>query len=317
MLLGDWISLDFPWYVQVEFVLLVAFAYAFWPLTFLMAGAIALAVRVRKRATRVILIALSVLWVFGLLAKLTPNIDAAVRQANVRSRQYTLAQSKVVAGMTLPAGTVVTRSSDDPNGVEALDLKTPATIGGLPVIGQVYLTDARVNGEAMLARDATINGIPCAAGAIARLNEIGDLAECTLAHAAVVKSVPCKDKINLENGVTCTLAREYVYRGYAWPVGTLANVNDAQNASFTVGSRAPAMTVAGLALPQGANVNFGDKGLWVDFTGLPLHYRDCDINHLSNVLTSYRSFEAQCVGTQGRTLTLPPSVIGGKQIRQE
>src|SRR5262249_50765404 len=145
--------------------------------------------------------------------------DQAKNQADylsdLHSRQRTLAQSTVIHGIHLPAKTVVTSNQSDPNELAAVDLPSPTTINGIPLVGHVGFSDGDLDGTMTLAHDAHIGTAFCSAQAPVRFVS-GKLVECGLAKPSPIGGIPCSGAINLENGVVCTLAATYSRYGYVW-----------------------------------------------------------------------------------------------------
>ncbi len=159
------ISLHFTWW-QLALGLL---AVGFWPLT--ATTALAAFWVWRQRASRLAQVAALVaigLWAASgatnLLAIVARLHEGAQFSASLRARQRTLPRSTVVAGMLLPGGTVLTRSSDEGSDeIVAIDLPASVEIRGVPVIGHVPLNAGALDGDVTLARDSRVGDARCSA----------------------------------------------------------------------------------------------------------------------------------------------------------
>ncbi|HXO18188.1 MAG TPA: hypothetical protein VN909_08450 [Candidatus Dormibacteraeota bacterium] len=172
------ISLHFTWW-QLALGLL---AVGFWPLT--AAAALPAFWVWRQRASRLAQVVAFVaigLWAASgaasLLAIVARLNEGAQYSASLRARQRALPRTTVVAGMLLPSGTVLTRSSDEGSDeIVAIDL--PAAV----VIHGVRVGDAR-----------------CSAREGARF-ESGRLVECRLSAPSRIRGIPCSGDVDLQVG---------------------------------------------------------------------------------------------------------------------
>lgn len=253
------ISFQFPWWVDLLFLV----AMAFWPLSLAAAAAaILLWLRRTRLAVRIVTIPVLVLWcvsagvnLYGLIDNRRSDVRAA---ADLRSRERTLTEPTRIAGIALPAKTVVTRRfGQGPEQIQTLDLTEPADIHGMPLIGRVEFDDAgQIHGTVTLARDAPIGGIPCSAktGVIVLS---GRLSSCTLAQPHAVHGIPCSGNLDITVGVACTLAARYERFGIAWAPQTFISDSPLEGKTwFATGPIAPSLRVLGTALPQRSSVEY-------------------------------------------------------------
>ena len=269
------INLQFTWWDIALFLL----ATVFWPLTLVAAIAVLWAWRRPSRPAQIVAGIALLFWAGSAVTNLLiighQAHDQRQYEADVASRQRKLAQSTVVGGMRLPAGTVVTREPNGgPNDVEALDLPEATVIQGVPVVGHVRFGIGALDGDLTLARDAVIGGVPCSAGAPVRFGS-GSLAECRLARAALVHGIPCTGDVRLEQGVMCALSHDYIRYGSAWRAETkITDFGDL--VWFHIGSLPPSMRVFGTQLPAESEVQFNHGYLAsVDLRSNPVQYRGC------------------------------------------
>jgi|HubBroStandDraft_4_1064222.scaffolds.fasta_scaffold00051_29 hypothetical protein len=271
------IDLQFTWWQIVLWIL----APWFWPLTF---GAVGAAIWVwRQRRSKVgwaVAIVVVGLWTISGATNLsilaTRARNHAQYIADLRARQSTLAHGSVVAGVRVPAGTVVTRAAGWSGEVAAFDLPIATVIHGVPLRGHVGLSSGALDGEVRLARDARIGGIPCTARAPVRF-EAGKLLECRLAESSRIRGVPCAGDINLESGLVCTLAADYARFGFTWRAQTkLTDYGDL--VWFGIGPVPPSLQVLGSALPRDSEVQFAQGHVaGVDVRSHPLSFHGCAI----------------------------------------
>jgi hypothetical protein len=272
------ITIEFPWWTTVAFVLIEAF----WPLTIAAAGAVIwVCLARRSRAARIVAVLVALPWLVSAGMNLWLRIDAARTQAFSaaydRAHQRTLATDGVVAGMRLPAGTIVT--TDEKFNISSLELATPAVLFGVPLKGTVTLRDAKLDGSETLARDATIAGLPCAADGGASFDD-GRLTGCRLAHAATIAGIPCRSFVNVQpDFFGCELAAPYARYGATWSEGTDVRGND-DDRTFTIGARASSLRVYGLPLPQGTMVVYHKGAIAMVTLTSALSYRGCKIARL-------------------------------------
>jgi hypothetical protein len=287
MTLADWITLDIPWWV---FVLWYVGA-AFWPLTALAALLGLLYWRLRTRAALLLFAVPLAVWVVSAGVNLSPYVARLYQRAEIRSRQYTLTQPALIDDIRLPAGTVVTRSRENPNSAEAIDLKTPTVIAGIPVVGHVDVPGGRMMNDVTLARNATIDGVLCSPKGNVHLDFLGHLTECTVPYPVLVRGVPCDGTVNVEYRVQCTLAKDYSRLGYVWRASTVIR-DGGDNVMFTVGPNPPSPNVLGSPLPQAAEVQFSrGKLLSINFGDRPIRYGKCVVGQ---ILGDDGGYEAQC-----------------------
>jgi hypothetical protein len=253
------ISIQFPWW----FSLLLLVATFFWPLT--LAAAVAatwLWLQRSRRTVRIVTIPVLVLWAVSGSLNLYGFIDnqrsRAHDAAELRSRERILAEPTRIAGIMLPAKTVVTRwYGKGPERIQSLDLAEPADVHGIPLIGRVEFDETgRIDGTVTLAHDASIEGVPCSTKADAMLLN-GRLSSCTLAQPHTVRGIPCVGKLDITAGVECTLAARYERFTVTWPPQTFINDSPLEGKTwFTVGRSAPSLRVLGTTLPGGTVVEY-------------------------------------------------------------
>ena len=209
------INIEFPWWTSVAFVLIEAF----WPLTIAAAGAVVwVCLARRSRAAWIVAVLIALPWLVSAGANVWLRIDAARTQAFSaaydRAHSRTLATDSVVAGMHLPAGTIVT--TDENFKISSLELGAPAVLFGVPLKGTVTLRDAKLDGSETLERDATIAGLPCAADGGASFSD-GRLTSCRLARATTIAGIPCSGYVTVQpDFLGCVLAAPYVRYGVTW-----------------------------------------------------------------------------------------------------
>src|SRR5579863_7494420 len=254
MLIADWISLSGPTAagLMVTYVLIKAF----WPLTLLAAIAIGFWLRRRKSTgTRMVAGIAVVFWVISAVPYFYYVGGEAVSRAQLGSRQETLRDATTIAGIQLPAGTLVTHpSAAARDEIESLDLQREASVYGIPLTGNVTFDGGRPDGFVTLARDAEIGGVPCSAKAGVQLKR-GTLETCTLSRPSRIRGIPCRGDLSLtDDGVQCTLASEYRQFGITWQPGTAASIGE--SASFDVMARAPNLYLMGSPLPGRAVIEF-------------------------------------------------------------
>jgi hypothetical protein len=245
------------------------------------------------------------LWLLSGCTNLGTILHRAQVQAqylsDLRARQRTLATDSVVAGMRLPAGTVVTHdvySSD----IVALDLPVATEVRGVPLKGHVGMSNGGLDGEVQLSRDARIKGIPCAAGASLRF-ESDKLVECELSQPSRIRGIPCEGSLALEPGIVCTLAFNYSRFGYMWRAQTkITDYGDL--VWFRVGANPPSLYVLGSPLPADAEVQFTNGRIAsVDVRNKPARFRGCTIGL---ILVSGGKVTGQAVGA----CTIPEARTG-------
>ncbi len=272
------IGIQFPWGFDVAIVLI----WAFWPLTIAAAGAVIWLYLARtSRAARVVAIIIGLPWVVSAGLNLWLRIDAvrshAAGVAYERAHRQTLASDTVVSGMHLPANTVLV--TDDAFHLSSVELSKPTVLFGVPLQDTVSLSDAKLDGSQTLQHDATIDGLPCAADASTSFAN-GRLTNCKLAHPAMVRGVPCRGYVTIqEDFLGCELATPYQKYGATWYEGTDVRGND-DELTFTVGSRPSSLHVYGSPLSQGTMVVYQKGAIAMLTLNTPLRYRGCTITSI-------------------------------------
>ena len=272
------IDIQFPAWVY-PFVILI---YAFWPLTVAMAGTgIWLYVARTSRAARIAAIVAAILWSasagLNLYFRVSDARAHAAGDAYTNAHQRTLASDAVVSGMHLPAGTVVV--TDDDFHLASLQLSKPALLFGVPLQGTVGLHDGALDGSQTLQRDATIDGLPCAADSDVSFAG-GRLSSCRLSHATTIRGVPCGGYVNVGDAfLGCEVAQAYRRYGTTWNEGTDVRGNDGE-LTFTIGPHGSSLRVYGSSLPQGSMVVYRNGAIAMITPGAPLHYRGCALTHI-------------------------------------
>jgi hypothetical protein len=268
------ISIQFPWWTSIIFVLINTF----WPLTIVAAAAAIWVFLARKsRVAWIVAGVVAIPWVLSAAGNVyvlisnarTQQFSAAYDRAHLR----TLANDEVVSGMQLPAGTVL-RTSENFQ-LTSLELSKPALLFGVPLTGTVTLHDGKLDGSQTLQRDATIEGLPCAADGGATFGD-GHLSDCRLAHPATIRGVPCRGYVTIHaDFLGCELATPYVRYGVTWYPGTDVRGNEA-DLTFTVGSQSPSLRVLGSSLPKGTMIGY--RNGTIDSIALnTFHYRGCTL----------------------------------------
>jgi hypothetical protein len=291
--LADWIS--FSWQNATAMVAVYSLVRAFWPLTIF--AAVALWFWWRRRssvAARIVAGLAAILWLASAIPYFYLVGSQVAFAARLRSRQETLTNATVIAGIRLPAGTLVTHpTAEARNAIASLDLQDEASIYGAPMTGHVDFSNGRPDGFVTLARDAAIGGIPCSADAQVRLTE-GKVDTCTLSHASSVRGIPCRGDLSLsDDGVQCRLSSEYQRFGVTWRAGTQVSIQG-NGGSFDVMAQPPNLYVLASLLPYRAIVEFDDGRLaGINFTINPWHFRGCTIAYIA---VNYRGAPAQASG---------------------
>ena len=276
MLIADWIDLS-PG-VAKSLLITYILIQAFWPLT--IGALIALGFWFRHRsaiAARIIAGVAVSLWAISAVPYCYYFGGENVFRAQLRSRQETLRAATTIAGIQLPAGTLVTYASNARDVIESLELQQEASIYGVPLTGLVNFDAGRPDGYVTLARDAEIDEVPCAAQENVQLKR-GTLDTCTLSHPARIHGIPCRGEVSLSNDrVGCLLASDNQRFGVTWRAGT--GVTIAKNeGTFDVMSRAPNLYVLGSPLPSRAIVTFDEHRLSeVNFSINPWHFHGCSL----------------------------------------
>ncbi len=188
-----------------------------------------------------------------------------------------LASDTIVDGMHLPAGTVVV--TDDAFHLSSLELPKPTVLFGVPLSGTVTLQNAKLDGSETLERDATIDGLPCAADGGVSFGG-GQLSNCRLVRPTTIRGVPCRGYVDIQaDFLGCELAEPYRRYGQTWYEGTDARGSDAYF-TFTIGARPSTLRVFGSPLSPGTMVVYGNGSIAMISPSAPLHYRGCAITHI-------------------------------------
>lgn len=276
MLIADWISLspDVARSLLITYVLIQAF----WPLTIVALIALGFWFGHRSAVAARIVAGVAIsLWAISAVPYFYYFGGEAVFRAQVRSRQETLREVRTIAGIRLPAGTLVTYASKSRDLIESIELQREASLYGVPLTGLVNFDAGRPDGYVTLARDAEIGEIPCSAQGSVQLKR-GTLDTCTLSRPARIHGIPCRGEVSLSNdGVECTLASDNERFGVTWRAGT--GVTVAKNeGTFDVRSRAPNLYVLGAPLPGRAIVTFEEGRLSeLNFSINPWHFHGCSL----------------------------------------
>ncbi len=311
MLIADWISISWPNATAMLAIYLLV--KAFWPLTILAAVAVWLSWRrPASVAVRVVAGLTVVLWLMSAVPFLYFVGGQAAFAAQTRSRQEALRHGTVIAGIRLPARTLVTHpTAQARNEIASLDLQEEASVYGVPLTGHVDFKSGQPDGFVTLAHDALIGGVPCAADAQVQLKD-GKVDTCTMSRASVVGGIPCRGEISMGNGIGCTLSSDYRRFGVMWRAGAQANI-DGNDASFDVMSRPPSLYVLGSPLPSRAVVEFtGGRLYGVNFTSNPWRFKGCTITY---VAVEYGSRSGKSTGAcrlprdRNGSVVLPPSAF--------
>ena len=285
-------------------------AMAFWPLTALAAAALMWLLRRRASiAARIVTVVALVLWsgsvVTNILILVSQAQDAAAYRASLRARQTTLEKAAIVDGMQLPEGTIVTRdSSEFSNDVAAIDVPHAVAIGGIPIVGHAGIADAKLDGDVTLAQDVRIGQAWCSAKDPARFAS-GALVECTLGQPSRIHGIPCSGRINLQNGVVCTLSGDYPRYGVVWRAQT--KVTDYGDLVwFHIGGVPPSLRLFEMPLNADAEVQFQNARIAsIDVRSKPASFRGCSFNL---ILVQKGSLLGQTTGVCALP-TVPPGYV--------
>jgi hypothetical protein len=312
MLIADWISISWP--NATAMLTVYWLVEAFWPLTIIAAIAVWFWWRRRSNVARCIVAGLAaVLWLSSAIPYLYLIGGEAAFAAQTRSRQETLRDATLIAGIRLPAGTLVTHpTAQARNQIASLDLQDEASIYGIPLKGHVDFNDGQPDGFVTLARDATVGGIPCSSDAQVQLKD-GRVDTCTMSRASMVRGIPCRGEVSLsDNRTQCVLSSDYRRFGVTWRAGTQASI-DGGDGSFDIMSQPPNLHVLGSPLPRRAIVEFdGGRLNGINFTINPWHFRGCTISYIT---VEYGTASGQITGTcrlpRGRdgNVVLPPTAF--------
>ena len=275
------INIQLPWWWGP----LLLVASAFWPLTAAAAAATWLWFRRTNAPTRIVSMLILALWTLSASLNLYRFVDDwrsnAHAGAELQSRQLILTEPRRIAGITLPAKTVVTRRyGKGAEDLETVDLVEPADIHGIPLIGRVEFNDAgQIDGTVSLAHDASIGGIPCSAKADTMVLS-GKLATCTLTRPYTVHGVPCTGKLDVAVGVSCTLAKHYVRFGVVWSPQTYIDDSPMQGKTWIkTGPAAPSLRLLGAALPEKTDIEYASGQLsTINLGTRVVHYDGSAIN---------------------------------------
>ena len=247
-----------------------------------MAGAgIWLYVARTSRAARIAAIVVAILWSastgLNLYFRVSEARAHAAGDAYTNAHQHTLASDAVVSGMHLPAGTVVV--TDDDFHISSLELAKPTVLFGIPLTGTVALHDGKLDGSQTLQRDATIDGLPCAADSDVSFDG-GRLSSCRLTRPTTIRGVPCDGYVNVGAGfLGCKVAHAYRRYDTTWNEGTDVRGNDAE-LTFTIGPHGSSLRAYGSPLPQGSMVVYRNGAIAMITPSAPLHYRGCSLTHV-------------------------------------
>lgn len=311
MLIADWISMSWP--NATAMLTVYWLVKAFWPLTILAAFAVWFWWRRRSSVAACIVAALAaVLWLASAIPYFYFLGGQVAFAAQVRSRQETLRDATVIAGIRLPAGTLVTHpTAQTRNEIASLDLQQEASVYGTPLTGHVDFSNGQPDGFVTLARDASIGGVPCSSDAQVQLKD-GKVDTCTMSRASMVRGIPCRGEISLSNGTQCLLSSDYRRFGVTWRAGTQANI-DANDASFDIRSQPPSLHVLGSPLPSRAIVEYTRARLYgINFTINPWRLQGCTVSYIA---VDYGAEPGQTTGAcrlpRGRdgNVLLPPTVF--------
>ncbi|HVR46107.1 MAG TPA: hypothetical protein VMT95_05670 [Candidatus Binatia bacterium] len=311
MLIGDWISISWP--NATAMLTIYWLVKAFWPLTIL--AAIAVWFWWRRRSSvgaRIVAGLAAALWVCSAIPYLYFVGGQIAFAAQVRSRQETLRDATVIAGIRLPAGTLVTHpTAQARNEIASLDLQQEASVYGTPLTGHVDFNNGQPNGFVTLARDAAIGGIPCSSDAQVQLKD-GKVDTCTMSRSSIVRGIPCRGEVSLSNGTQCVLSSDYRSFGVTWRAGTQASI-DGNGGSFDIMAQPPNLHVVGSPLPSRAIVEFtGGRLYGVNFTINPWRMQGCTINYIA---VAYGAAPGKTTGAcrlpRGRdgNVVLPPTAF--------
>ncbi|HEY6325726.1 MAG TPA: hypothetical protein VIW73_04315 [Candidatus Cybelea sp.] len=281
MLIADWISISWP--NATAMLIIYWLVRAFWPLTILAAIAVWFWWRRRSSVGRRIVAGLAAaLWVCSAIPYLDLVGGQAAFAARTRLRQETLKDAKVIAGIRLPAGTLVTHpTAQARNEIASLDLQQEASVYSIPLTGHVDFNSGQPDGFVTLARDATIAGVPCSANAQVQLKN-GKVDTCTMSRASTVRGIPCRGEVSLsDNGTRCVLSSGYRRFGVTWRAGTQASIAG-NDGSFDIMSQPPNLRVLGSPLPSRAVVEFAGGRLYgINFSINAWHFRACTISYIA------------------------------------
>ena len=277
MLLADWINLSEP--AATALLVISTLVEAFWPLTAV--AAIAVLIWWRRRSSigrRIAAIVAILLWAVSAATYVRYVGGEALNSAEIRSRQETLHDARDVAGVRLPAGTLVQYADGARTEIQTIDLPRETLVDGMPLRGSVNFSNGRPDGFVTLAQDATIDGVPCSAASDVHLTE-ARLDTCTLSRASIVRGVPCKGEVTLsaDGSTQCTLSSPYRRFGVTWAAGT-GIYAAANGGSFDITAQPPNLYVLGTPLPHRADVSYAAGRLdGINFSNGILHYRGCDV----------------------------------------
>ncbi|MGC1381706.1 MAG: hypothetical protein WA814_11870 [Candidatus Baltobacteraceae bacterium] len=255
-------------------------AMGFWPLTAVAAAAAYWLWRQRaSRIARVVAVVAIGLWAVSAAGNIIVIADRqknkADYEAQLRARQSTLAHPAVVAGIALPAGTVVTRGDSGlPGDIAAIDLPAATNVRGVPVVGHAGISDGALDGEVKLERDTMVQGISCSASDAVRF-DAGKLISCRLTRPSRVRGVPCAGTIDMQVGLVCILGADYARFGYVWRAQTKLT-DFGYMIWFHIGALPPNLYAFGMPLPPDSEVQFQhDRIASVDLRSAPRAYRGC------------------------------------------
>ena len=221
--------------------------------------------------------ALNVVEVRGILGP-DPERDESMRHN--AANHFALQAPQLVAGLTLPAGTVVRWKTDDHKNAE-VEMPGLALVNGIPLIGKFTLDEFFWTGD--LAEDHAIDGWPCAAGKI-YIGVDGHLQQCTLAGARSMPKLTVPAGSHIETQVNnqneqpfaetkITLKTDTVNAtdGVVLPAGAYLTLYGNGAIEQAEAPEAP-MQVRGLALGSYAFWRYGRKEPGAPPDGTPTQY---------------------------------------------
>jgi hypothetical protein len=141
---------------------------------------------VRAVAILVCATALALAWNTAMMRKqVAGEVTKSQPAENAKENHLALKTSQMIAGLQLPAGTVIKWKNEEHKEAE-IELPGPSEISGTPLAGHLSLSTYFWNGR--LWRNRVLNGWPCAKGNV-MLETNGKLFECTLSSSRVFPTV--------------------------------------------------------------------------------------------------------------------------------
>jgi hypothetical protein len=226
--------------------------------------------------------------------------DDRAGDAYVRSHTRTLPKGERVAGALLPAGTVVEVADD---GSAFATFRSPTTVFGVPITGDVQYDASGLTGTVTIARATPVGGILCAAGK--STFEHGALQTCTLARAQTIDGIPCRGEIMLgvDRTVACTTSRPFALHGVRVAAGTEFLFD-----SITVKRGfEPSLRVHGEPLRPAQQVYFDRPG--VKIMGAALTRGTCDIDQINAVDGNAQGLGYDIAHQRTCSLALPKGTV--------